>query len=77
MNNNFKMELAYRYLNMGSVNTGVIDCAGSGCSTAGGPRAYYTFRDLDSHDIKLGMRWMLAPEAAPQPVYSPPLMRKG
>jgi opacity protein-like surface antigen len=77
VNNNFKMELAYRYLNMGNVNTGIIDCAGSGCSTGGGPRAYYTFREMDSHDIKLGMRWMLAPEVAPQPMYAPPLMRKG
>jgi opacity protein-like surface antigen len=77
VNNNFKMELAYRYLNMGDVSTGVIDCAGGGCSTGGGPRAYYTFREMDSHDLKFGMRWMLAPEATPAPMYAPPLMRKG
>ena len=76
MNNNFKMELAYRYLNMGNVNTGVIDCASGGCSTGGGPRAFYTFREMDSHDLKFGMRWMLAPEQQ-APVYMPPLMRKG
>ena len=29
--------------------------------------------DFDSHDFKLGMRWMLQPE----PVYQPPLMRRG
>lgn len=69
---NFKMELAYRYLNFGSVNTSIIDCASGGCSTGAGPRAYYTLRDLDSHDVKFGMRWMLQPEPAPQP-----LMRKG
>ena len=39
VSNNFKMELAYRYLNFGNVNTGIIDCAGGGCSTGGGPRA--------------------------------------
>ena len=76
VNNNFKMELAYRYLNFGNVNTSVIDCANGGCSTGGGPRAYYTFRELDSHDVKFGMRWMLQPDQQ-QPVYQPPLMRKG
>jgi len=75
--NSFKMELAYRYLNFGNVNTGVVDCAGGGCSPAvgGGPRAFYTFREFDSHDIKFGMRWMLQPEQ--QPIYQPPLVRKG
>jgi opacity protein-like surface antigen len=76
VNNNFKMELAYRYLNFGNVNTSVIDCANGGCSTGGGPRAYYTFRELDSHDLKLGVRWMLQPDQQ-QPVYHQPLMRKG
>ena len=75
VNNNFKMELAYRYLNMGNVNTGVIDCASGGCSTGAGPRAFYTFREMESHDIKFGMRWMLAPESVP--AYMPPLVRKG
>ena len=75
VNNNFKMELAYRYLNMGNVNTGIIDCASGGCSTGAGPRAFYTFREMDSHDVKFGMRWMLAPESAP--AYMPPLVRKG
>jgi opacity protein-like surface antigen len=74
--NNFKMELAYRYLNFGNVNTSVIDCANGGCSTGGGPRAYYTMREFDSHDLKFGMRWMLQPEQQ-QPVYQQPLMRKG
>ena len=74
--NNFKMELAYRYLNFGNVNTGVIDCSNGGCSTGGGPRAYYTFREMDSHDLKFGMRWMIAPEQV-APMYQPPLMRKG
>ena len=67
VNNNFKMELAYRYLNFGNVNTGVIDCAAAGCSTGGGPRAFYTFREMDSHDLKFGMRWMLAPEQRRRP----------
>lgn len=76
VSNNFKVELAYRYLNMGDVQTGIIDCASSGCATTG-PRAYYTLTDFTSQDIKLGLRWMLQ---APEPVvYSPPppLMRRG
>lgn len=85
--NNFKVEFAYRYLNMGTVNTPTIDCAGSGCTGTGGPRAYYTLTQFTSQDFKIGMRWMLQPDvAAPQHVYAPPppvytppppLMRRG
>jgi opacity protein-like surface antigen len=69
--NNVKLELAYRYLNMGDVQTQTIDCASGGCAT-GGPRAFYNLTNFDSHDIKLGMRWMLAPE----PVYAPPVLSR-
>jgi hypothetical protein len=31
-------------------------------------------KEIDSHDIKLGLRWMLA--AAPAPIYDAPLIRK-
>ena len=31
------------------------------------------FKDITSHDVKFGVRWMLQPE----PVYQPPLMRRG
>jgi opacity protein-like surface antigen len=74
--NNVKLELAYRYLNLGDVQTQTIDCASGGCAAPGGARAYYTLTNFDSHDIKVGMRWMLAPDA---PVYAPPpiLSRRG
>jgi hypothetical protein len=65
------VELAYRYLNMGNVRTGIVDCVGCG---VGGPLAYYTLRKLDSHDIKLGLRWMIDSPAPPPP---PPLITKG
>ena len=70
----FKVELAYRYLNMGDVQTSTINCSGTGCAGTG-PRAYYNLQSFDSHDFKLGMRWMLQPD--PQPVFAPPLMRRG
>ncbi len=74
VSNNFKVEFAYRYLNMGSADTAEVQCGAVGCNVVGGgPRAYYSLRDMDSHDFKLGMRWMLQPE----PVYQPPLVRKG
>ena len=72
--NNFKVELAYRYVNFGSIDTSVIDCASTGCVDTSGPRASYSFTNYYSQDIKIGMRWLLQPE----PVYvPPPLIRKG
>ena len=72
--NNFKVEFAYRYLNMGNVQTSEVLCGASGCGTGGGPRAFYTLHNLDSHDFKIGMRWLLQQDAPP-PAY--PIMRKG
>lgn len=69
-----KMEFAYRYLNLGNVQTAIIDCNSTGCVTTG-PRAYYTLNNFSSHDLKIGLRWMLQPD--PQPVFQPPLMRRG
>lgn len=69
-----RMEFGYRYLNMGNVDTSIIACNSAGCAGAG-PRAYYTLHGFDSHDFKIGLRWNLQPD--PQPVYQPPLMRRG
>src|SRR5262245_40963415 len=55
---NLKLELAYRYLNMGEAKTAEVQCGASGCGTGGGPRAFYTLTDFTSHDFKLGMRWL-------------------
>jgi opacity protein-like surface antigen len=69
---NLKLEPAYRYLDMGDVRTGIVDCQTCGVF---GPLAYYTMKNLDSHDFKLGFRYLFN---EPQPVYAPlPLMRKG
>ncbi|MBK5959071.1 cell envelope biogenesis protein OmpA [Rhodoplanes elegans] len=64
------LEVAYRYLNLGDAASGdLVDYTGGN---------FYNnpvdFKTITSHDLKVGMRWMLS---APEPVYQPPLMRKG
>jgi opacity protein-like surface antigen len=53
INENLKLELAYRYLNMGSVE-GSINCIG-GCNPDS-----YRFHTLQSQDLMLGFRWMFS-----------------
>jgi opacity protein-like surface antigen len=67
---NLKAEVAYRYLNMGTVNTGTINCVG-GCT------GYNSrIKNLESHDIKVGLRYVFA-DMAPAPTFMPgPLVRK-
>ncbi len=76
VSNNLKLEIAYRYLNMGSADSGIVNCSAAGCGNTGGAQAFYTLSDLTSHDFKVGMRWLFNEPVAPQPVYAP-LMRKG
>lgn len=58
---NSKLDLGYRYLNLGSgvsMATGLIDCV---CGTVGSP---LKFHDLTAHEFRIGIRWMLdAPRA--------------
>ena len=56
INEHLKLELAYRFLNMGSVQ-GPINCVG-GCNPDS-----YKFHTLESQDLMLGFRWMF--EAGP------------
>jgi opacity protein-like surface antigen len=72
--NNVKIEFAYRYLNMGTVNTSEVLCGATGCGTGQGPRAYYQLHNFDSHDFKIGLRFLLQ-QPEPAPAY--PLIRKG
>jgi opacity protein-like surface antigen len=68
---NVKLEVGYRYLNMGKVETGGL---------VGQPTDTIRLRDLASHDFRLGMRWMLNGGdccGAPEPVFAPaPMVRK-
>jgi opacity protein-like surface antigen len=65
---NLTFELGYRYLNMGDAKLGASVCPGGGqCGFDG------KIKTVDSHDIRFGIRWLLA-----EPVYyeAPPLVRK-
>ena len=62
----FTVELAYRYLNLGDAATGTPITGFDGTYQG----AKYELNGIDSHDVKLGVRWMLMPESVP-------LMRKG
>jgi opacity protein-like surface antigen len=66
---NFTVELAYRYLDMGDGLTGDLRTF-DGTNNINNPM---TFKNITSHDLKLGLRWDLSSP----PVYAPPLIRKG
>ena len=65
---NFNVELAYRYVNLGSAQTG----PGHAFDGFPLPSNPFVFDTLTSHDLMLGVRWMF--DAPPPP---PPLIRKG
>ena len=72
VSNNLKLEFAYRFLHLGDAVSGTLHC-GNGCNSAP-----VEIRNIESHDFKIGMRWLLnEPAPAPQPIYQPPVMRKG
>jgi opacity protein-like surface antigen len=69
---NYKVELGYRYLNLGKFQTGTYTCAG-GCTNAYSLQA----RGLEAHEFRIGMRWMLGgPSYAAAPAYPPPYVQK-
>lgn len=64
------LELAYRYVDLGDAVTGVPRAFDG--SSSNSP---ITFKDITSHDLKLGLRWNLDNQP---PVYAPPpLVTKG
>jgi opacity protein-like surface antigen len=61
------IEFAYRYVNLGDALSGDL------VTYDGAPNALVNpmeFRDISSHDLKFGVRWMIGP-----PMY--PMMRRG
>jgi opacity protein-like surface antigen len=67
------IDFGYRYIDLGNATTGATR-AFDGSFVNGGP---FTFNHIYSHDLKLGIRWMLEPPMPAQPVMLPPLIRKG
>jgi opacity protein-like surface antigen len=72
VSNNLTMELAYRYVHLGDAQSGDLRTF-TGINNVNNPMH---FRGIDSHDLKLGVRWTCCEPAAP--VAPPPvLMRRG
>jgi len=69
---NLALDLSYRYLNVGNARSGILQNLDPSFSS-GNPLAPVTFHNIQSHDLMLGLRWMLQPE----PMYSPSIIRKG
>lgn len=70
VSSNMTVELAYRYLDMGTAITGT-GASFDGTVRNGRP---FEFRDLTSHDLKFGVRWTCCEVPPPAPM---PLIRKG
>jgi opacity protein-like surface antigen len=64
------VELAYSYMNLGTGQTGVLSTF-TGTTT----NNVFYFKDITSHDVKLGVRWSL--DAGPVYAPQPPIIRKG
>jgi opacity protein-like surface antigen len=82
VNEFLKVDLSWRYLNMGSPQTAVVNCQ----NTSPCVGAFYTLQNVSSQDFRVGLRWMFgaggfggfggqaafAPAAAPAYVPAPP-----
>jgi opacity protein-like surface antigen len=67
---NVKLELGYRYVNMGKAESGPAELSGLADNPA---NLQVKFKDLDSHDFRMGMRWLLNADCCAAPVaYTPP-----
>ena len=51
---NFKVDLSWRFLNLGSPQTAVIHCQ----NTPTCPGAFFTLHDLTSQDFRVGVCWL-------------------
>lgn len=69
VNPNLVLELAYSYVDLGEGRTGVLSTY-TGTST----NNVFKFKDITSHDLKLGVRWNFD---SPPPPPGPALIRKG
>ncbi|MBM3528314.1 MAG: porin family protein [Alphaproteobacteria bacterium] len=74
VNSSLSLEFAYRYVSLGDAMSGDI-------KTFQGVNNIYNplhFKDITSHDLRFGVRWMLEPPMKHHdPYLLPPLMRRG
>jgi opacity protein-like surface antigen len=82
VNEYLKVDLSWRYLNMGSPQTSVVNCQ----NTSPCVGAFYTLQNTSAQDFRVGLRWMFgaggfggfggqsafAPAAAPAYMPAPP-----
>jgi len=54
VNENLKVDLSWRYLNMGSPQTSVVNCQ----NTSPCAGAFYTLQNVSSQDFRIGLRWV-------------------
>lgn len=73
---NLKLELGYRYLNMGTPRSANLNCTNGGTGAVTACGWGHRIKDYGAHDIRFGVRYLFA-DAAPAPAYMPgPLVRK-
>jgi opacity protein-like surface antigen len=66
---NIKVELSYRYLNLGSMAIGGVHCVFGAEPCAGGAVAPTSRGALASNDVRIGIIWLVGdPASAPAPV---------
>ncbi|MBV9247432.1 MAG: porin family protein [Methylobacteriaceae bacterium] len=66
---NVKLEMGYRYLNLGEFKSGTPHCANPDGTFSCAPFIVHG-KELASNDFRIGMRWMFG--APPPPVYEAP-----
>lgn len=80
VSSNLKLELGYRYMNLGTFKSGSQQCYNANGTIGGGGCNYtITTQKLGSHDLRIGMRWMLgetAPVRYAAPAMEQPIVRK-
>jgi opacity protein-like surface antigen len=73
VNDNLKIDLSWRYLNLGSPQTAAVQCQ----NTNACPGAIYTLHDVTSQDFRIGVRWLFPAGSSfgmasfSQPVFAP------
>jgi opacity protein-like surface antigen len=60
INSNAKLDISYRYASLGQSSSAATSNISCGCGTSAQP---LQVRELYSNDVRIGIRWMFAPEA--------------